>query len=186
MGNPMTQTAIVTEAYKVGAEKLGTKVCQVTHQDQGTDHKILGAHQCVGSHPTLKPGQAYHHHGADIANPQPSDIEVEAVLGKKIYDPKPDPRSKEEMVLKANQQDNELAELKNTIARQGELLNAFLSGAQQAPKSIEPSPAPPDIEEKSLGDMSMSELRAIASPHNIKTARMSKEKLIEAIKYARG
>lgn len=200
MGTPMTQTAIVTKSYASGAAKLGTPVCQITHPDNTQDHKILGAHQTAGGHPELKPGQAYHTHGSTVANPQPSDIEVEAIIGKKIYDPKPDPRSKEEIVLKANEANGKIEKLEAMILQQGNIIQAFMVGkntdaqvAKPIENTIEPvtktvteSAIKPVVETEPTLDCSMELLRAMAKPYSIKTARMSKETLIEAINYARG
>ena len=209
MINPQNATSVVKEAYKVGAKELGTVTQQITHIDTDTDWKVYGVKQAVGSHPSLEPGQVYHHHGATVANPQRSDIEVETVIGKKKYDPKPDPRSKEEILLNASKADTKIDKLEAMILQQGQIITAFMAGknggqntGEQSDKPIEnnvkpvtnavtetaiESPAPLT---DSVGlvntNFSMEELRIIAKPYGIKTARMSKEKLIEAINYAKG
>lgn len=173
MSNPKIQAAVVLEAYAVGQEKLGTKPKGLTHEM--IEKPIGGAPVAAGWHPSLQPGQNYASRGTTIFNPQPSDIEVETVLGKKVYDPKPDPRSKEEIVLTATTQAQEISQLKELVFR-------LLSKQQTAPEPviepIEPI-AVPDISE-----LSMAELRTKAQPLGIKTARMSKENLVEAIRQA--
>ena len=207
MINPQNATSVVKEAYKVGAKELGTVTQQITHIDTDTDWKVYGVKQAVGSHPSLEPGQVYHHHGATVANPQRSELEVETEIGKQKYDPKPDTRSKEEIILNASKAHTEITELKAVVERQAELLNAFLAGQNNNAKTDKPiennvkpvtesmpnhdhdgqnSAKLVDMNAELSTDMSMNELRFFAKPYDIKTARMSKEKLIEAINYARG
>lgn len=213
----MTQAQIIIEAYKVGAEKLGTK----TGQALGLTHEITelpvagsGARVAAGAHPDLKPGQAYHCRGTTIANPQPSDIEVETARGKNIYDPKPDPRSKEEMVLKSTKLEQEIEGLKNT-------LQAILAGQNIAIQNAKPivnysKPVTESVTESEPStaeitdtfdvmaetctdhetngqnskpiaptiELSMEHLRTMAKPYGIKTARMSKTDLVTAIRKA--
>lgn len=188
--NPKTQAQITREAYAVGAEKLGTK----TGQALGLTHEIAelpiagsGAKVAVGSHPALEPGQIYHCRGSTIANPQPSDIEVEAAIGVRVYDPKPDLHSKEEIVLKSTKLEQEIEGLKKTLA-------AILAGQNLATQNVKPiennsEPVTETVTESTsastpVSEPTMAELREQAKPLGIKTARMSKETLTEFISRA--
>ena len=187
MGNPMTPTQVVVKAYADGAAKLGTQVCQITHPDDPSDFKIIGSVIQVGGHPSFKPGQVAHAHGSTIANPQPSDIEVEAILGKKIYDPKPDPRSKEEMLLNANKADGKIEKLETMILQQGQIISAFMAGQSANVQNAEPIENKPEpvTETVTKVEPSMADLRLKAKEYEIKApAGTTKVALIELIKRA--
>ncbi len=204
MTNPKTQASVVKEAYAAGQEKLGTKPTGLTHEITELPVAGSGASVAAGWHPELKPGQTYHSRGTTIANPQPSDIEVETMIGRKVYDPKPDPRSKEEIVLNATKQESEIGELKTLILQQQQQINAFIAGATaqtigqdktpEIPKSIENNVEPvsesvsdtaPEPDQRLKSELSMSEIRAIAKGYSIKApVGIKKNELIALIERA--
>ncbi len=185
MTNPKTQANVIQEAYAAGAEKLGTKPTELTHEITELPVAGSGASVSVGSHPELKPGQTYHSRGTTIANPQPSDIEVETMIGEKIYDPKPDPRSKEEIVLNATKQEQEISQLK-------ELVRALIAGQNigqnktpENTKSIENNVEPVTEPVTDTVKPSMAEVRAIAKKYSIKApVGTKKSELIALIEQA--
>ncbi len=187
MGNPMTPTEIVVKSYADGAAKLGTPVCKITHPDDTSDFKIIGAAIQVGGHPSFKPGQVAHAHGSTIANPQRSDKEVEAILGEKRYDPKPDPRSKEEMMLRNNAADGKIEKLEAMILQQGQIIQAYMAGQNNAPQNTKPieNNSEPVTETVTKVELSMAELRAKAKEYEIKApVGTTKVALIELIERA--
>lgn len=173
----MVTKEIIKASFIEGAKKLGSKVGVETHERSEMPVIGSGAPIAVGPHPSLPAGHSYQQRGTTIANPKREDREVEAILGKNIYDPKPDPKSKEEIVLNASKLETEVAELKNTLA-------ILLAGQQigkaqaEAPPIVEVKPEP-----KPVAEVNMTDLRAIAKEKGITVpVGTSKVKLAEMLK----